>query len=181
MRRLLRLWHRREGAAAAEMALVAPMLLILLFGSVELGNYFYSEHKLVKAVRDGARFAARQRMTNYASCSGDVPTPGVSGTVNENTKTMVRKGSLNSTDTDLLPNWDDTGTSFSVTMTCVATLTDGGNTMAPSGIYAGMTSGAPAVSVTARLPYQSIIAGGFGVSWSGLNLNASEVAAVAGL
>jgi len=176
MKRLLSIWHRREGAAAAEMALVAPILLVLLFGSVELGHYFYSEHKLVKAVRDGARFAARQRLTNYASCSGNVPMA-----VYDDTKNMVRRGSLNTSDTDLLPNWDDAGMSFSVTMTCVATLTDSGNTMAPSGIYAGMTSGAPAVSVTARLPYQSVIAGGFGVSWSGLNLNASEVAAVAGL
>lgn len=176
MTMLSRLWHRRDGAAAAEMALVAPILLVLLFGSVELGHYFYSEHKLVKAVRDGARFAARQRFTNYASCSGNVPT-----TVYDDTRNMVRRGSLNTTDADLLPNWDNAGTSFNVTMTCVATLTDGGNTMAPSGIYAGMTSGAPAVSVTARLPYQSVIASGFGVSWSGLNLNASEVAAVAGL
>lgn len=178
---LARLWHRRDGAAAAEMALVAPILLVLLFGSVELGHYFYSEHKLVKAVRDGARFAARQGMTNYNACSGDVPTPGLSGSVNERTRLMVRKGSLNSTDGDLLPNWDDAATQFSVTMTCVATLTDSGNTMSPSGIYAGMVAGAPAVSVTAKLPYQSVIGASFGTSWPGLTLNASEVAAVAGL
>jgi Flp pilus assembly protein TadG len=176
MRPLWRLWHCREGAAAAEMALVAPILLVLLFGSVELGHYFYSEHKLVKAVRDGARFAARQRFANYATCTGSPPQAVI-----DDTKSMVRKGSLNSADSDLLPNWDDSGTSFTVTMSCVATFTDGGNTMSPSGLYAGMTSGAPAVNVTARLPYQSLIAGGFGISGFGLNLNASEAAAVAGL
>ena len=32
----------------------------LMFGAVELGNYFLNEHSLVKAVRDGARYAARQ-------------------------------------------------------------------------------------------------------------------------
>ena len=53
-----RLSSDRRGAAAAEMALVTPLLLVILFGAVELGNYFYNEHIVVKAVRDGARFAA---------------------------------------------------------------------------------------------------------------------------
>ena len=48
-----------RGAAAAEMALVLPLLLVILFGSLELGNYFMNEHTLIKAVRDGARFAGR--------------------------------------------------------------------------------------------------------------------------
>ena len=67
------------------MALVMPLLLILMMGSVELGNYFYNEHKLVKSVRDGARYAARQAFTNYASCSGSAADP-----VFSDTKLMVR-------------------------------------------------------------------------------------------
>ncbi|MGL5837065.1 MAG: TadE family protein, partial [Sphingorhabdus sp.] len=49
----------RKGAAAAEMALVTPLLMIIMFGAFELGNYFYSQHVVTKAVRDGARFASR--------------------------------------------------------------------------------------------------------------------------
>ena len=49
------------------MALVVPILLVLLFGSAELGNYFMNEHILVKAVRDGARYAARQDFTNFSA------------------------------------------------------------------------------------------------------------------
>ena len=36
MRRSIR--HDRSGAAAVEMALVMPLLLVILFGSVEVGN-----------------------------------------------------------------------------------------------------------------------------------------------
>src|SRR3954451_15591521 len=78
-----------RAAAAAEMALVTPLLLILTFGAAELGNYFMNEHSLVKAVRDGARFAARQNFTNYTSCSG---VPG--GTVVTDTQNVVMNGYL---------------------------------------------------------------------------------------
>jgi len=158
------------------MALVTPLLLALMFGSFEVGKYFYDEHKLVKSVRDGARYAARQRFTNFSACTGSPPQ-----TVVDETKMIVRKGSLTTTDVDLLPNWDAPGTTFSVNMSCVATFTDGGNTLAPSGIYAGMTGGGPSVTVTAKLPYQPVIGSAFGFSGLNLFLNASQHAAVAGL
>lgn len=166
-----------RGAAAAEMALVTPLLLVLMFGSVELGNYFYDEHKLVKAVRDGARYAARQRFANYSGCTGALADPFYT-----QTKTIVRKGSLNPADTDLLPNWDDTDTSFTVAMSCQTSLDlGGGNSATPSGIYAGMITGAPTVTVTARLPYRPLIGAAFGFSGINAFLNATQHAAVAGL
>src|SRR5215469_7019327 len=126
---LIRLFRNNRGAAAVEMALVVPLLLTIMFGSVELGNYFMDEHVLVKAVRDGARFAARQSFSNYTSCSGNVPTPGTAGSTNENTKLIVRKGTLDSTAPDLLPNWGSA--TFTVTVSCTATA--GGEDML--GIY----------------------------------------------
>ena len=86
------------GASAAEMALVLPLLLVLLFGPLELGNYFMNQHTLVKAVRDGARFAARQDFTNYTACSGS---PG--GTVVADTQNVVMNGVL-SGGTVITPN-----------------------------------------------------------------------------
>ena len=53
MKNVSRLLRDKRGNAAVEMALVTPLLLLILFGSVELGNYFMDEHTLVKAVRDG--------------------------------------------------------------------------------------------------------------------------------
>ena len=52
-----------RGAAAAEMAMVLPLLLALMFGVTELGRYFWSEHVLLKGVwqcnrRDGGRVRA---------------------------------------------------------------------------------------------------------------------------
>lgn len=180
-----RLLESRDGTAAAEMALVTPLLLLLLTGSVELGNYFMDEHILTKAVRDGARYAARQNFSSYTGCNGtaaNVPTPNVTGSVNENTKTIVRKGSLDSNDADLLPKWTDTSTVFSVTMTCSTVAGSSGTTMA--GIYIGNVTGtanvAPAVLVTAKLPYRPVLAS-FGFSGNGLFLNASQQAAVTGI
>ena len=61
----LRVFQDRSGAAAAEMAMVAPLLMILMLGAMELGHYFYSQHVVVKAVRDGARYASRHDFSNY--------------------------------------------------------------------------------------------------------------------
>lgn len=183
MIKISRLVPECRGAAAVEMALVTPLLLIIMMGSVEVGNYFMNEHTLVEGVRDGARWAARQNFSQYSGCNGtaaDVPTPGVSGSVNANTKLLVRKGTLDSTASDLLPNWTNAGTTFAVTMTCITTA--GGVTM--SGIYGGNSFGtagaAPAVLVTARLPYRPILAS-FGWRGTGYYLNASQEAAVAGI
>jgi Flp pilus assembly protein TadG len=181
----------RSGAAAAEMAMLMPVLLALLFGSVELGNYFYDEHKLLKGVRDGARYAARQQFSNYASCSGSAPTSGAAGSVYENTKLLVRKGKLSSTAQDLLPNWSGVAASctgnptagcFDVTMSCSPSLADvsSGNTMTLGGIYTSST-GAPTVVVNTRLPYYSVLGKVFGFDSRGIYLNARQSAAVAGL
>jgi Flp pilus assembly protein TadG len=158
------------------MALVLPLLLVLVFGCIEVGNYFLNEHVLLKGVRDGARFAARQSFTNYNTCTttaADVPS-----TLADDTKLIVRKGSLDSADPDLLPNWDDA--EFTVQMTCSTTA----GTTTLGGIYNGSLVGtpnvAPVVIVTARLPYRPVVPG-FGFSGSGKFLNATQQAAVAGI
>jgi Flp pilus assembly protein TadG len=184
MKHALRLFKSACGSAVVEMALVAPFLLIIMFGSVELGNYFMDEHALLKGVRDGARFAARQGFTNYTSCSGDLPTPGVAGSPNDNTKLIVRKGTLDSTADDLLPNWSSA--TFSVTVSCAGSA----NGQDMLGIYrsrfGGTCGGATAngcaqiVTVDVTIPYKSIV-GSYGFTGLGLNLNASSQAAVTGI
>lgn len=175
MNRAGRLFRSTDGSAAAEMALVVPLLALLMFGSVELGNYFYSEHVLVKGVRDGARYAARQAFTNYTTCTGS---PGA--TVENNTKTLVRTGRL-SGGSDILPNWADASTTFTVTITCTTSISG----TALSGIYndvvtpGGAAVGAPVVTVDASVPYRSV----FGYIGRGLNLklNATSQASVQGI
>ena len=174
-----RLWSDRKGNAAAEMALCLPLLLILLCGSVELGNYFMDEHVLLKAVRDGARFAARQSYSNYdcATNSADqdaVVTP---------TENVVRTGDP-SGGTDRLPNWG--GATFNVRVDCFTQVTNGEDssgtpiTETMSGIYTGSTDGALVVTVRASVPYRSVL-GSFGFTGANLSLNASEQATVSGI
>jgi Flp pilus assembly protein TadG len=53
-RNLLR--RRRRGTEVLELGLVAfPILLTMVFGTVEFGTYFYVEHNMQAAAREGAR------------------------------------------------------------------------------------------------------------------------------
>jgi len=150
------------------MALVAPLLCAILIGSVELGSFFYNEHILVKAVRDGARFAARQSFTNY-TCSG---APG--GTVVANTQALVRTSLLSGSDRFAdIQNGD-------ITLTTTCKTTEGGQAMT-NGIYKGMSTGAPIVQVQAVVDYTPVVGAAFGFSGVGLRLHATEQAAVMGI
>ena len=158
----------RSGSAAAEMALVLPLLLVIMFSSLELGNYFMNEHTLVKAVRDGARFAGRQSFTNYTACNGS---PG--GTVVNDTRNVVMNGYL-SGGSIITPNIE--ADDIEVETSCMTMA--GGQTM--SGIYAGRTSGAQIVTVDARVDYRPVISV-FGFTGIGVRLNAASQAAVTGM
>jgi Flp pilus assembly protein TadG len=178
MRFVRKLALDERAAAAAEMALVTPLLLIIMFGSIELGNYFMNEHRLVKSVRDGARFAARYPFSNYTGCgstAADVPS-----TLRDDVKTVVRKGSLNAAADDLLPNWSSNDTTFTVQVTCSTAV----GSQSFGGIYTGNSVGTanagPVVTVTASLPYKSVL-GSFGFTGLGFALTAKQQAAVMGI
>src|SRR6476646_8367082 len=106
------LYGSRSGAAAAEMALVAPMLLAIMFGTMELGYYFYSEHVVVKAVRDGARFASREKFTDYDCASNTVDASAIA-----DTQRVTRTNQVASGGTARLAGWTSDA-SVSVTMFC---------------------------------------------------------------
>ena len=168
MMRTVSLFRDRCGSAAAEMALVAPLLCAILIGSVELGNFFYKEHILMKAVRDGARYAARQSFVNYG-CSG-APT----GTVVATTRALVRTSLLAGSDRFS----DIQDTDISLTTNCRTTL---GTQDMRNGIYRNMTTGAPIIRVDAVVNYTPVIGAAFGFSGAGYKLHASQEAAVMGI
>ncbi|UXC91515.1 pilus assembly protein [Sphingobium sp. RSMS] len=140
---LSRLFTCDRAAAAAEMALVTPLLIVLMFGSFEMGNYFLSEHVVAKAVRDGARYASRQSFTNF-SCPNSV-----NGGVVTSIQNVTRTGQVSTGGTARLAGWTN-GNTVSVTLSC--TTITGGNY---SGIYKGMTN-LPRVKVSATVPYRSL-------------------------
>jgi Flp pilus assembly protein TadG len=171
LRSYLNLLRDQSANAAAEMAMVTPLLLILMMGCAELGNYFWNEHTLLKAVRDGARFAARESFSNYTSCSGS---PG--GTVVGDTQNVVIYGYLNDTSGyKLTPNIS--AANISVTTSCATTV--GGQTM--SGLYKNQANGAQIVDVSASVTYRPIFAMVLGFSGVGMTMNAESQAAVTGL
>jgi len=169
LRTFIELIRDRRGNAAAEMAMVTPLLLILMLGCAELGNYFWNEHTLLKAVRDGARFAARQSF-NYYGCSGSPDTTNVVTP----TQNVVMYGYLSGTN-KLTPNI--TAANVTVGQSCATTA--GGQTM--QGLYKNNANGAVVVTVTATVTYRPVIAVALGFSGVGYQLYAQSQAAVTGL
>jgi Flp pilus assembly protein TadG len=168
---LASLWSDRKATAAAEMALVTPLLMILMFGSLEIGKFFLDEHVVVKAVRDGARFAARQSFTSMP-CGG-------AATNETQIKNLVRYGKVAVTGTDKprLYYWTNANT-ITITIQCYANSGAGG-TRIYGGVYNERPS-VPRVTVTAAVPYEPLI-GAIGFNASGLVLNASNQASVFGI
>jgi Flp pilus assembly protein TadG len=160
-----------RGAAAAEMALVLPLLTILLFGSAELGNYFLNEHAVVKAVRDGARYASRLPMTDYPSCT---PSSDAVTRIRNVTRTGSTAGASAG---NRLAYWEDTMAGSPTIFVEAVCDTSGTYT----GIYDGLAMGVPQVTVRASVPYQSLF-GIFGLfNNNSFHLNARSEAAVMGI
>jgi hypothetical protein len=167
MRRLAR---DASGAAGAELALALPLLLVLIWAPLELGNYFMDEHMLVKGVRDGATYAAHQDITKF-NCSNNT----IDATVVANTKNLVRSGALSGGE-DRLRNWGSA--TFTMTLSCVTQASDG-TTL--GGIYSFNTGGqVPIISIEASVPYSSIL-GYLGLKTTTLGLTAKQQATVMGI
>jgi hypothetical protein len=159
------------GAAAAEMALVIPFLLVLILGAVDLGNYFLSAHVVEKAVRDASRYAARLPLADYAGCS--VPS---GGPAEQGTQRVARFGDPGGSGSQRLAGWT-ADTMTTLTIAC----DDGtsGNEWATGGIYTDFPDGAPVVTVQATVPYHAL----FGIMGFGnftFNLHFESQAAVVG-
>ncbi|WP_164205951.1 TadE/TadG family type IV pilus assembly protein [[Micrococcus luteus] ATCC 49442] len=50
--------QKERGAVAVEMAIVLPLLLLILIGTMEFGRVFNVQNSLTQAAREGARHAA---------------------------------------------------------------------------------------------------------------------------
>ena len=55
---LRRLWQDRRGQSVVEFALVAPVMLLLVFGMIQFGLVLNAELTLTEAVRQGAQIVA---------------------------------------------------------------------------------------------------------------------------
>jgi len=160
MKPVARLIADRRGAAAVEMALALPLLLVLIFGAFDGGNYFLAEHVVQKATRDAARYAARLPMTNYPSCT--IPSGGAA---EQQTQRVARSGDPGGAPGQRLAGWTaDNMTTVTINCAVVGSFNN-------AGIYKDFPSSgaAPVITVSASVPYKPL----FGYVFRGLTLNAS--------
>lgn len=157
---------RREGAtAAAEFALCLPMMMALMFGSFEGGNYLLTEHKVIKGVRDGARYAARQPFNSYDCASGTVSDSAIEDSI----IAVTRTGQPGTGGAARISGWDPADVSVSID--CDDTTI--------TGIYEEVGT-APRVLVATTVEYPSIL-GTLGFDTTGAAVRAQAQAAVMGI
>ena len=138
----------RRGSPLAELALVLPFLIGLIFITFEAGRLLYYQQIITRSVQDAARFAARHPdVIDPASC---VP-GGTWSTVQGNAETIVRRGNLIAT-TPLIADLESGSETVSVTVQCVAAA---GN-MVTSNTAGGANTQIPIVIASASVPITNI-------------------------
>ncbi len=150
------------------MALLAPLLLMLMFVCFEGGYFLWNEHKVVKGVRDGARYAGRLSFGDFNCGAGTID-----GTAATNISNLTRTGQLAGGGTPLVAGWSNSDVIVSVAC------------QKRDGIYDANSGNAPVVTVRAQVPYPSSpltsIAGALGFSVGTIHLNAEAQSSVMGL
>lgn len=174
-----------RGAAAAEMALLLPLLVTLLFVAFEGGYFLWNQHKVVKGVRDGARYAGRLAFSKYDCTTNSIP----DSAVETNIKNVTRTGYPNAdnpnvtgTDNPTIFGWingvpaGDSKPGVTVTVSCQT---------GKGGLYDINSGNAPRVTVAASAPYPdtpvTTLAEALGFDVGDIHLNASAQSAVMGL
>jgi Flp pilus assembly pilin Flp len=77
MRRLLhRLLWAQSGGTAVEFALVLPLLLIFMFGTIDVGRFMWTWNRAEKATQMGVRFAVATKMIPQGLYDYDFATSG---------------------------------------------------------------------------------------------------------
>jgi len=90
--------RRRRGLATLEFAICAPLLFLLLLATAEMGRLLFQYNTLMKAVRDGARYAA-----GHAADNDSTRTVSISTQLRDETRNLVVTGNIAGTGTPLLP------------------------------------------------------------------------------
>jgi Flp pilus assembly protein TadG len=167
---LRRFASQTTASASVEFALMVPLLVILLFGGAEAGHFVWTQHKLVEAVRDGARYASRLPVNGSDGvCAG--ATEQLSTDAEDRIKLITRTGQLAGGGQSVVPGWTDA--QVTVTVNCQA--------FVATGIYTDLGEAGPVVTVAASgVSYPSLFNGLAGLS-GGINLSARSSAAVIGI
>ena len=74
-----RVRRTEDGSPAVELALVLPVLLLILFGILQFGLFFYLQNNMANAARE----AARKLAVGEVTVSGDASCPGTANSAEE--------------------------------------------------------------------------------------------------
>jgi Flp pilus assembly protein TadG len=102
---------KRRGNAAVECALVAPLLVLIILGSIDVGQFVNVAQTVNKASREGARAASKDTITNVSQVKTAVKDYIVNAFPN------VSSGNIESALTVTV--WDSTGTQLTGDLTAV--------------------------------------------------------------
>lgn len=175
MRVVSALIRDRAGTAAAEAIMIAPLLIVMMAGAMEIGNFFLTQHAVTKQVRDGARYASRLTLSESYSCPGDV---FADADANTNIIKVTKSGAVNGTGN---PRF---GSAFWVACTGSPQPVSVSIRCVPKGdyrgIYATIDTSIPVVTVSADVAYPSLL-GTLGFPTASLCLHADSEVPVAGL
>ncbi|HVH49470.1 MAG TPA: TadE/TadG family type IV pilus assembly protein [Sphingomicrobium sp.] len=178
------LWRASHGSAATEMALVFPFMLVIMFGSVELGSLFLDQHSLTKQVRDGARYASRLPLSETFVCSSDI----FQGDDNTAKAAIIKVTKDGAVDGAGQPHWTTywtrncTGkaTTLTVTYRCVDKDDIDKDADGTTGIYTSLPGNLiPVVTVTGEVKYRSVLAS-LGIDATNICLTAESDVVLAG-
>jgi len=101
--------HLERGAAAVEMALVLPLLLLVLFGLIDFGRAFNAQMQLTQAAREGVRVVVVGGFTSSAAAKTAAETraqlamPGGGGSTSPTVTAITYCAAANSTTTPPTP------------------------------------------------------------------------------
>jgi hypothetical protein len=165
-----------RGSPSAEFALILPALVALMFGSFEAGNFFWTQHKLIKAVREGARYAARLPVDTY--CDGATAQFDANPEAEADIKAVTLTGKLPAEGGQIaVPGM--TTEQITVAPVCAAYAVS--ETGSGTGIYSDLGNGGPVVTVSVSgVGYPSLFAQLAGLDGS-IDMAAKASAPVIGL
>lgn len=116
IQRLARLWRERGGIAAVEFAIILPLLVLMLFGTIEIGRMLFDYQAASKSVRDATRYLTRIDASLLGlACPGSIN--GAAAAVIE-AKNLAMRGTVDTTKPFLLGYWTDPN-SISVSVNCI--------------------------------------------------------------
>ena len=88
---------RQRGAVLVEMVLVTPILLVLLMVTADLTRAFIDHNTVTKAVRNGARYVAKNAL------EGSTGLVNIDATLANETRNLVVYGSINGGASPVVP------------------------------------------------------------------------------